>query len=266
MRCLIPIFIGFFLVQSSLSARQFLLEYGHQVGESYKYEFKNRFRMRLITIEDVRSRDDVTEGNFFDSVEDMNKEGQALISRKFEIEEYEQNGKELKLKDYEKTLVSEKFWFDPVLGVTAKPGIRTFEMNDLMEMNLPMPGDRVEINEKWKHSYNFQLPTGKKEKIEVPGYFFVRAVKGSTARIVGLFKAKIPKDPITDYEGIVQFKTEFYFNLGKGIIESGTNNLVFKYESRTELAKVFYKEARQQGSKERLGYSMSFKSRYERED
>ena len=256
------LFICFFTVNTD--SKSYRLEYGFEQGQRIKYEFKGRHQARLVSIEEIRSADERMEGHYEDEILGINSDLQAEVQRHLVVTRRWHNGSEVEIDDFSAKGIKYKYLLDSALGKVKVFNSDTFNSEDLMEMVVSFPKTAVEIGESWSKTYHYSLGIGGKKSRKVKGRYRLKAVRGNIARIEGKFKSKLPLDKRTDHAGKLQFDVVFYFNMRKGLVERGSFKKILRYDSRSDLAREFFRQAKQAGEQLRLGYTLKISQSFER--
>ncbi|MEE2924428.1 MAG: hypothetical protein VX619_06570 [bacterium] len=256
------LFISLFTVNTQ--SKSYRLEYGFEQGQKIKYEFKGRHQARLVSVEDIRSADERMEGHYEDEILGINSALQAEVQRHLVVERRWHNGSEVELDDFSAKGVKYKYLLDSSLGKVKVFNSGTFNSEDLMEMVVSFPDTPLEIGESWSKTYHYSLGIGNKKSRKVRGRYRLKAVRGNIALIEGKFKSKLPLDKLTEHAGKLQFDVVFYFNMRKGMVERGSFKKLLRYDSRSKIAREFFRQAKQAGEQLRLGYTLRISHTFER--
>ena len=256
------LFISLFTVNTQ--SKSYRLEYGFEQGQKIKYEFKGRHQARLVSVEDIRSADERMEGHYEDEILGINSALQAEVQRHLVVERRWHKGSEVELDDFSAKGVKYKYLLDSSLGKVKVFNSATFNSEDLMEMVVSFPDTPLEIGESWSKTYHYSLGIGNKKSRKVRGRYRLKAVRGNIALIEGKFKSKLPLDKRTDHAGKLQFDVVFYFNMRKGMVERGSFKKLLRYDSRSKIAREFFRQAKQAGEQLRLGYTLKISHSFER--
>ena len=188
---------------------------------------------------------------------------QAEVQRHLVVTRRWHNGSEVEIDDFSAKGIKYKYLLDSALGKVKVFNSDTFNSEDLMEMVVSFPKTAVEIGESWsKHTITVWALCKKSRKVK--GRYLLKAVRGNIARIEGQFKSKLPLDTRTDHAGTLQFDVVFYFNMRKGLVERGSFKKILRYDSRSDLAREFFRQAKQAGEQLRLGYTLKISQSFER--
>ena len=252
------------LLTVSTHSRSYRLEYGFDQGQKTKYEFKGRHQARLVSIEGIRSVDERMEGYFEDKVLGINSDLKAEVERHLVVSRRWHNGSEMEIDDFNSKGIKYKYILDSSRGKVEVVNSKTFNPQDLMEMVVSFPVDSVALGDSWSKTYHYNLSRGNRESLNIKGLYRLKAVKGNIALIEGKFKSRLPRDKRTDYAGKLQFDVALYFNMRKGLIERCSFKKLLRYDSRSQLAREFFRQAKQAGESVRLGYTLKISQSFER--
>tara|TARA_B100000674_G_scaffold496446_1_gene526681 strand:- start:2253 stop:3053 length:801 start_codon:yes stop_codon:yes gene_type:complete len=245
-------------------AKSYRLEYGFDKGQKTKYEFKGRHQARLVGIEDIRSVDERMEGYFEDEILGINSDLQARVMRHLVVNRRWHNGSEVEIDDFTSQGIKYEYMLDPAMGKVQVINSETFNPEDLMEMVVSFPDDAVKVGDSWSKTYHYNLSTGDKKGHKVKGRYRLKSVRGNIALIEGKFRSKLPRDKRTEHAGKLQFDVAFYFNMRKGLIERCSFKKLLRYDSRSKVAREFFRQAKQAGEQVRLGYTLKISQSFER--
>jgi hypothetical protein len=237
--------------------QDFLLQFAKNAPHTTYYYVMSKVDASLVLPEQIRSyKEDVT-GVLKDSIFLEADSDGFNAHRLFTVEEYLLNGNKVEIPDYLSQLLDYRYFMHQHKGIRKKSINPDFDPLDVMEMNLVLPEKKVKVGDQWVAEYWASLPVAGSEKIKLEGHWQLKSVKDEVAVLAGRFQAKASATKSMPYAGLLRFMAEHRFSMAQGMIVEGKQSLDFRYESRTELARLYSKEVTD-GT--RLGYRLKFMS------
>jgi|SaaInl4_135m_RNA_FD_contig_31_23611_length_1452_multi_5_in_0_out_0_2 hypothetical protein len=256
----LPIILLIIFQSAPLLSKGFELRYKMEEG-GIEYRFKTHYKVKFTSLDEVRNLDEKISGTFEDQLLKPLENGGFRVSRDIKVQQYIHNGKSEPVKDYERNLAGYEYVLDPRKGKVRIVGNNTFDPDDALEMVVPFPRKSLDVGDTWRTFYHYSLSVGSKKRISLQGAFKLADIRGNIARIVGRFRAEIPKDPELDYGGSIKLDSEYYFHLSRGTIERGKVVTSLIYQSKSLIAREFFRQSQR---KERLGYALHLTNSFER--
>ncbi len=258
----IPGIIIFLFVCSALWSEEVLLRYQSAGSEPLRFRFVSELDGQYVSPAEIQTTSQKLSGFFEDAYSGMSFLKRPLIQRSYTLEKYILNGENQEVREAFANLMSYRYEQDPVLGMVAKIEYPKFDPSDVMEMVIQFPQKPVKVGETFPVKWVTYMGPKQGEKFDptpLQGGFRLVGVAKGMARLQGRLEARTPVPDGVKMIGRVAVKAEMIFDLEKGFFREGQSIQEVAWESRTELARIF---ARQAKDGERLGYKVQFKYRF----
>ncbi|MBW7874701.1 MAG: hypothetical protein H3C47_01795 [Candidatus Cloacimonetes bacterium] len=236
-------------------SEEYLLKFAQNTPHTTYYYVMSKVDANLVLPEQIRSYQEDVAGVLRDQYFLEADASGFNAHRLFTVEEYLLNGKKVDIPEYLSSLLDYNYLVHQNRGVVKKSINPDFDPLDVMEMNLVLPEKKIKIGSQWASEYWASLPIAGSDRIKLEGNWQLKEVNGDVATISGRFQAKVAATKAMPYAGLLRFMAQHMFSLSKGVILEGKQSLDFRYESRTELARLYSKEV---SDGTRLGYRLKF--------